>query len=244
MSNIHKVSLREELHPMIRELANIIENAWETHLDLQHYQIPTDLGYIEGKLEGEKLTIENLCYQTPQFRKLHLELAKVGQNLDILHCVMFPRVDYALPMFGTDIVGGRGQVSAAIADLSPLNATRVLPESYRQELGQLNLKQFSQPRDLPEWGNIFSEFCLFIRPGDEAEESKFLAIVKSFLDVHCQRAIALSPASEKEQAEIYEAQLYYCNQQRQNDKTRRVLEKAFGDAWAETYMQNMLFNNP
>ncbi len=62
--------------------------------------MPAHLGYVEGRLEGEKLTIENRCYQTPQFRKLHLELAKVGTTLDILHCVMFPRPEYALPMFG------------------------------------------------------------------------------------------------------------------------------------------------
>jgi phycocyanobilin:ferredoxin oxidoreductase len=57
---------------------------------LSPYPMPESLGYVEGRLEGEKLTIENRCYETPQFRKLHLELAKVGTTLDILHCVMFP----------------------------------------------------------------------------------------------------------------------------------------------------------
>jgi phycocyanobilin:ferredoxin oxidoreductase len=85
------------------------------------------MGYVEGRLEGEKLIIENRCYQTPQFRKMHLELAKVGNMLDILHCVMFPRPEYALPMFGCDLVGGRGQISAAIVDLSPVNAERSYP---------------------------------------------------------------------------------------------------------------------
>jgi phycocyanobilin:ferredoxin oxidoreductase len=36
----------------------------------------------------------------------------------------------------------------------------------------------------------------------------------------------------------------YCTQQQQNDKTRRVLEKAFGDAWAERYMTTVLFDVP
>jgi phycocyanobilin:ferredoxin oxidoreductase len=118
-------------------LADCIEGTWQRYLDLSPYPMPSELGYVEGRLEGEKLTIENRCYQTPQFRKLHLELAKVGSMLDILHCVMFPRTEYALPMFGCDLVGGRGQISAAIADLSPLSRDRTLSEEYTVPLHAL-----------------------------------------------------------------------------------------------------------
>jgi len=45
---------------------------------------------------------------------MHLSWQK-GTMLDILHCVMF-RPEYAALMFGCDLVGGRGQISAAIAD--------------------------------------------------------------------------------------------------------------------------------
>ncbi len=197
MSPSSTSSLREQQHPAIRQLANAIEAVWQRHLDLSPYPLPTELGYVEGRLEGEKLTIENRCYQTPQFRKLHLELARVGTSLDILHCVMFPRADYALPMFGTDIVGGRGQISAAIADLSPTSGDRTLPAEYQQSLTALPSIQFSQPRDLPPWGDIFSEFCLFIRPGSEPEEVAFVNRVVEFLEIHCQRAIATQPTPEK-----------------------------------------------
>ena len=79
-------SLRERQSPLIRRLADAIETVWQDNLDLTPFHLPEDLGYVEGKLEGERLTIENLCHQTPQFRKLHLELAQVGKSLDILHC--------------------------------------------------------------------------------------------------------------------------------------------------------------
>ena len=75
-----KSDLKEQLHPLISELAKLIKSSWETYLTLSPYQLPEGLGYVEGKLEGEKLTIQNLCYQTPQFRKMHLELAKVGKK--------------------------------------------------------------------------------------------------------------------------------------------------------------------
>jgi phycocyanobilin:ferredoxin oxidoreductase len=237
-------SVREELHPLIRQLADTILSSWQHYLDLSPYTLPEGLGYVEGRLEGERLRIENRCYQSPQFRKMHLELAKVGKTLDILHCVMFPREGYALPMFGCDLVGGRGQISAAIADLSPTTPERKLPDSYRHALAALPDVQFSQPRDLPAWGDIFSEFCLFIRPGSPEEEVQFLERAKHFLDLHCQNAIAMQPVSPEEQQRYIEGQRYYCAKQQQNDKTRRVLEKAFGTEWAENYLTSVLFDLP
>lgn len=244
MATTSTSSLRSQQHSLIRQLADSIEAAWSRHLELSPYPMPAELGYVEGKLEGEKLTIENRCHQTPQFRKLHLELAKVGTNLDILHCVMFPRIEYALPMFGCDLVGGRGQISAAIADLSPLNSDRTLPAEYASPLQALPTLDFTQARDLPAWGDIFSQFCIFIRPGSPQEEAMFLARVEAFLEIHCTRAIAASPSSTEQQREILSAQQYYCNKQRQNDKTRRVLEKAFGNDWADYYMTTVLFDLP
>ncbi len=237
-------SIRTEQHHLIRKLADCIESVWQRYLDLSAYDLPADLGYVEGRLEGEKLRIENRCYQTPQFRKLHLELAKVGKQLDILHCVMFPRPNYPLPMFGTDLVGARGQISAAIADLSPTSPTLTLPSGYIQLLKALPPLDFSQPRELPEWGNIFSEFCLFIRPNGAAEEELFLSRVQSYLEIHCQMALSAQPVPPEQQLQILAGQRNYCTKQRKNDKTRRVLEKAFGQEWAEYYMTTVLFDLP
>ncbi len=244
MSSTPNPSLREQQHSLIRQLADSIEAAWHQHLDLSPYDLPGELGYVEGKLEGEKLTIENRCYQTPQFRKIHLELAKVGEMLDILHCVMFPHPEYDLPMFGCDLVGGRRQISAAIADLSPTNGTKNLPTGYTTALSSLQTPNFSQPRALPEWGDIFSEFCLFVRPTSAEEENTFLLRVQNFLEIHCQQAIASSPVSPEQKMQILAGQHNYCTKQQKNDKTRRVLEKAFGTAWADNYMTTVLFDLP
>ncbi len=244
MSTTSIPSLRDQQHPLIRQLANSIEAAWHKHLDLSPYHLPAELGYVEGRLEGEKLIIENRCYQTPQFRKMHLELAKVGNMLDILHCVMFPRPEYDLPMFGCDLVGGRGQISAAIADLSPVNSDHSLSEAYTSALVALPAMNFSQPRDLPEWGDIFSEFCMFVRPSSTEEETMFLKRVEAFLDIHCQNAIASNQISPDKVMQIIAGQHNYCTKQQQNDKTRRVLEKAFGSEWADNYMTTVLFDLP
>jgi phycocyanobilin:ferredoxin oxidoreductase len=242
MHRHHQSSLRDRQHSLICKLANAIEGAWREHLAISPYEVPADLGYIENHIEGERLVIENHCYQTPQFRKLHLELAQVGNGLDILHCVMFPRPDYPLPIFGADIVGAKGQISAAIVDLSPIPKGSLSP-TYDLALSQVNKMNFSQPRDLPEWGDIFSKHCTFIRPADELEAEGFFQLVQQVLKIHCTIATQTEPvALRKEQAVILAGQEYYCRRQRENDKTRRILEKAFGVAWSDRYLNTMLFD--
>ena len=127
-------------------------------------------------------------------------------------------------------------------DLSPTHLDRSLPLPYQQQLQPQPQQQFSQPREIPTWGDIFSEFCLFIRPTTPEEETKFLQIVTQYLKVHCEYAIAQNPISEEQKSEIIAGQQRYCTQQQQNDKTRRVLEKAFGEEWANNYMTTVLFD--
>lgn len=242
MSITVKSSIRQSQHTVIAELADIIEATWQQSLTLSPYHLPADLGYVESRLEGERLVIENVCYQTPEFRKLHLELAKVGPNLDILHCVMFPRPEYALPMFGCDIVSGRGQISAAVVDLSP-TSPQGLPAAYNLALQGTGTSGYAQPRELPSWGHIFSDYCCFIKPVDEQEHRRFLNQVKQYLTLHCHQAIK-TPATPNQRANILAGQRNYCTQQQQNDKTRRILEKAFDPVWAERYMTTVLFDLP
>ena len=157
---------------------------------------------------------------------------------------MFPRPEYSLPMFGCDLVAGKAGISAAIVDLSPTNSERTLPQAYRNYLATGADLNFTQPRELPDWGDIFSEFCLFIRPDNQAEENKFLARVQDFLDIHCSQALTVKSVSPEEKDIYLAGQRYYCYKQQQNDKTRRVLEKAFGPEWAENYLNSVLFDLP
>jgi phycocyanobilin:ferredoxin oxidoreductase len=243
---------RTAQNPFIKQLAEGIEEIWQSHLELSPYPIPDDLGYVEGQLEGDRLVIENRCYQTPQFRKLHLELAKVSDRLHILHCVMFPRRTYNLPIFGADLVGHSHGISAAIADLSPVKREHhlgqdpksILPSEYHQALSQLTIPPFQKVRAIPAWGDIFSEFCLFISPQTPEEEAAFLNHVHDILTLHCRLAQAASPlTSPQDRSEVRAGHRYYCYQQRQNDKTRRILESSFGKPWAERYMSTILFDD-
>jgi phycocyanobilin:ferredoxin oxidoreductase len=155
----------------MRLLADVIQYHWGYYFPLISYELPDGLRHVEGKLRGKKVAIKNQCYQTLQLRKLHLEFAKVGQELDILHCVMFPHPSYSLPMFGCNIAASTKKVSAMITDLFPANRELTLSSEDYQALSKSPVLEFSESRRLPEWGDIFSDYFLFIRPTDSEEET-------------------------------------------------------------------------
>lgn len=232
------------IHPLVDALADRIRQQWETLPELQPLAVDPELEAISGSLDGEDLFIRNELRRCRGLRKLHLETARLGAGLQILHCVFFPDPQFDLPVFGADIVAGRGVVSAAIVDLSPVQAE--LPEPVVRRLEALEKRQFSQERGLPEWGTIFSPYVRFVRPADAAEEQAFIAVVSDFLAVlaaACREAQP-QPIDHPDTVRRHQGQLSYCQQQKRNDKTRRVLEKAFNPEWADRYIEDLLFDDP
>ncbi|NQV10055.1 MAG: phycocyanobilin:ferredoxin oxidoreductase [Cyanobacteria bacterium] len=225
-------------------MADQIRESWSSLPGLAPLPIAPDLEAISGSLDGEKLFIRNELRQCRGLRKLHLETARLGAGLQILHCVFFPDPRFDLPVFGADIVAGPAGVSAAIADLSPTGA--ILPAGIAAGLEALQVHPFSQPRDLPAWGTIFSPFVRFVRPVTEEEEGWFLEEVAALL-AEMAKAVATTPEQANDDPATvsrYQAQLSYCQQQKRNDKTRRVLEKAFNPSWADRYIEKLLFDDP
>jgi phycocyanobilin:ferredoxin oxidoreductase len=78
------------------------------------------------------------------------------------------------------------------------------------------------------------------------EESWFIAEVNGLLAVLAAAVDTAQEQSPDDPATInrYHGQLSYCQQQKRNDKTRRVLEKAFNPAWANRYIEELLFDDP
>ena len=181
------------IHPLVDALAERIRTWREGLSGLEPLPIDPDLEAISGRLDGEALFIHNEVHRCRGLRKLHLETARLGAGLQILHCVLFPDPRYDLPVFGADIVAGRGVVSAAIVDLSPVLDT--LPPPVETALAVLTPPPFSQPRPLPDWGEIFSPHVLFVRPSTPQEEAWFIDSVVAYLRVLAAAANAAEPPS-------------------------------------------------
>jgi phycocyanobilin:ferredoxin oxidoreductase len=232
------------IHPLMEDLAARIRRFWQGLPELEALAVSADLEAITGTLDGEFLFIRNELRRCQGLRKLHLETARLGAGLQILHCVLFPDPRFDLPVFGADIVAGPAGVSAAIVDLSPVCSE--LPAGIAEALAARPRSSFEQERELPGWGSIFSPYVRFVRPTTSAEEAAFLDEVSGFLDVLASAIAASEPQEPTHPATVarWQGQLRYCKQQKQNDKTRRVLEKAFNPEWADRYIEELLFDDP
>lgn len=232
------------LHPLVDRLAERIRQCWATLPDLAPLPVDAELEAISGSLDGEALFIRNELHRSRGLRKLHLETARLGLGLQILHCVWFPDPRCDLPVFGADIVASPAGVSAAIMDLSPVRGE--LPAGIRAALDARPPRSYRQPRELPPWGTIFSSYVRFVRPADAAEEEQFVEEVGEALGIlgEASHQCPVQAADDPATVERWEGQLRYCKQQKQNDKTRRVLEKAFDPAWADRYIEELLFDDP
>jgi phycocyanobilin:ferredoxin oxidoreductase len=85
-----------------------------------------------------------------------------------------------------------------------------------------------------------------LRPADPGEDRQFVEEVGEILAILGQacRSTPAEAADAPTSVERWHGQLRYCKQQKQNDKTRRVLEKAFDPAWADRYIEELLFDDP
>ncbi len=237
-----------KFHPLVQTLASNLRVSVSAlpkikpltdHLHDKH-------GTVNAVFDDENLVIHNEFFKCPGLRKIHIETAKLG-NLDILHSVFFPNPKYDLPIFGADIVATPAGVGAAIVDISPVTG---LSDTITSKLSKLSGKYtFKEVRALPVWGDeIFSPYCKFVRLKNKTEEDSFVSLVQDYLDIFCHEVMENSKEADDANwvpvMKRFDGQLWYCKQQRRNDKTRGILSKCFNEQWADTYLNQILFDDP
>ena len=221
---------------LVKDISSMLSYTMKDFPDIE----PLESSFSE--VERDDLIITNEMYKTPKLRKVHLEVANIGK-LKILHSVFFPNPKYDLPIFGCDVVQNEKIVTAAIVDISPITGAEHV---YDKLCTISNNFRFNDRRPLPLWGDeIFSPFCKFVRLTEDIEMANFYCIVLEYLGVFCEsvRDAELDTDWIKETRRM-DDQIWYCNQQKKNDKTRGILEKFFGKQWAENYIDTILFDKP
>ena len=230
-----------DLHPMIENLSNHIQDSWNENLELTEVQIPEEFALIDiDNGDEDSVYIENYVWESEKFRKIHLEVAQMKSGLDILHTNMYPRYEYDIPIFGADIVASTKAVGAAIVDISSIREDRSLPDQY--EILNILDTTFDEDKKMPDWGDVFSEYCVFVRPTED-EYDKFVNTAFTYLNYHC--AISYNTKANPDNiAKNYAGHKHYCDKQRQNTKTFGVLRSIFGEEMATKYIREMLFDYP
>ena len=232
---------QNKLHPLLLEAIELVKHRINSFSDVKSLSFDPKSCEIYSKLNKEELFISNEFYQAKGFRKIHLEVAKLGKSLQILHCVFFPDPSYELPIFGVDLVIRSNNISAAIVDLSPVGEN--MPHHLTSQMESLHIPKFKEHRELPDWGHIFSPYVCFIRPVDLYEEKSFLKLIDEYLIVllTLTLTVRIDKNDSLDTIDRFEYQKRYCLNQQRNDKTRNILARFFDPSWADEYIQKILF---
>lgn len=264
--------LHGKLCPEIEELVTQVEGCWRSVLPEDQfglYNLPERYRYMDSlDPEGEdpfafrslpdpqkgepgypRLQLENRAYWGRAFRKLHIEVASRQDGLQVFHCVMYPRVNFDLPILSMDVVANQGRVSLAIVDPCPVTPNLELPPFYEQPVRDLQARYgLESNRGVPDWGRaIFSPLCIIVRPQSGDELGRFLKYALALTQMHVQIAKIAHPigtAQRRRLELLHAAHRRFCERQLENDKTRRVLEVAFGAELAAAYMREVMFDCP
>ncbi len=208
---------------------------------LESIEINPEFSNIVSNKEKGQLYIENQFHKARGFRKLHVEVAEFSNNLKILHCVFFPDPLFNIPIFGMDLVKVNNIVTAAIVDLSPVS--KKINKEIDISLKKINKDIFTNKRQIPEWGNIFSKNVFFASLKSEKEQDAFYEIVDEYLITLVRFSQKILPDfNEKNIEERISYQKKYCAQQMKNEKTSLVLLKYFEKDWVDKYIREILFD--
>jgi len=227
--------------PLILDLLQNIRDRRSMLENLEIIKVDPNLTNIISNEIGRELYIENEFHKAKGFRKLHIEVAEFSKNLKILHCVFFPDPKFDIPIFGMDLVKINDLVSAAIVDLSPVSQNQSV--KYEKFLSEVDKSSFTSLREIPNWGEIFSENVFFASLKNKSEEIDFCRVVDQYLSILIELSKEAKPEFKEEIIqERINYQKNYCVQQMKNEKTSMVLLKYFDEKWVNKYIKTVLFD--
>ena len=185
-------------------------------------------------------------YTNCWFRRANLDIidAIESKKLYMMHLCVFPHTYDSAPIYGFDIIAGTNKVTGAFLDFSPIGEHAYNPWF----LDFVEPTRWSKPRELPEWArNIFSPHMVAAgNINTDFEMDVILELSKKSLLHYVDNINKHRPAMKYEdmvaQYDFTNQQNYYCQQQKQNPHTPRVLSSlGFKEQEIHDYIHKELF---
>ena len=193
---------------------------------------------------GNQYSWVNKIYNNEYVRRAHLDVIDAidTKKLYMMHICVFPNINDTAPIYGFDIIAGTNKVTGAFLDYSPIGDVNHLLCNYFANL--VKSTEWSKPRELPEWArNIFSK--QMVAAGNintDIELDVILDLSKQSLIYYLDNIKTHGPAISNIEHNFTTQQNYYCQQQKQNPHTPRVLKGlGFTEEMAHDFIHKELF---
>lgn len=216
----------------------------------QHATEMTNIISTRAFLSNSENTYDwtNLIYKSAWTRRAHLDVidASESKKLYMMHLCVFPHVYDSAPIYGFDIIAGTNKVTGAFLDFSPIGDPTHPLCNWFQEL--VEPSSWSKPRELPEWArNIFSKHMVAAgNINSEFELDVMLQLSKKSLIHYLDNIKTHRPNLVYDDlVKLYDftkQQNYYCQQQKCNPHTPRVLKSlGFTEEMVRDFITKELF---
>jgi phycocyanobilin:ferredoxin oxidoreductase len=163
----------------------------------------------------------NRVWTSDRYRRAHVDVvdARETKGLWMMHCCIFPHLNNPAPIYGFDVVAGKNKITGCFHDYSSAgDSEHPMMDWFADEAQKLS---WNKTRKLPDWAErIFSPSMIAAgNVNNEEELEQIFAMARTTLDHY------LSTVAETNNtaADTTEAQNYYCENQKQNPHTPRVM---------------------
>jgi len=186
----------------------------------------------------------NRVFSNQSVRRAHIDVvdARETRGLWMMHVCVFPILTNPSPIYGFDVIAGKNKMTGAFHDFSP-SAYRIHP--------MLNLyfdsvRDFipNKQRELPDWAKrIFTDKMLAagnVNTDEEAQQIIDIAVAN--LRMYMEEVGKYDNYLDGDGVKV--AQNHYCNHQKQNPHTPKVMKSlGLDEAMVDTFCKDMLFPN-
>ncbi len=220
-------------------------NVWNTLIDIQHL--------LESKFNETGVEVfepgmdrfnqpgwVNRVWSSDAYRRAHVDVvdARESRGLWMMHCCIFPHTHNPAPIFGFDVIAGKNKITGCFYDFSAAgDPEHPMLDWFADEAQKL---EWVKVRKLPEWAErIFSPSMVAAANVSKQEElDQITQMAKDGLQ-HYLSAVAETNHTAKDTSE---AQNYYCENQKQNPHTPRVMVSlGLSEEDVTVFIQDCLF---
>ena len=182
----------------------------------------------------------NRVWTSDRYRRAHIDVvdARETKGLWMMHCCVFPHTHNPAPIFGFDVIAGKNKITGCFHDYSKAgDSEHPMMDWFADEAQKLS---WNKTRKLPDWAErIFSPSMIAAgNVSDEEELEQIFAMARTTLDHY------LSTVAETNNTAVdtTEAQNYYCENQKQNPHTPRVMVSlGLSEEDVRVFIQECLF---
>ena len=182
----------------------------------------------------------NRVWTSNRYRRAHVDVvdARESKGLWMMHCCIFPHTHNPAPIFGFDVIAGKNKITGCFIDYSPAgDAEHPMIEYFGEEVGRY---EGNKKRKLPEWAErIFSEHMVAAGNINDENELKQLTSLAQILVNHYTECVG---ETNKTANNTTVSQNYYCENQKQNPHTPKVMVSlGLSESDVTTFIQECLF---